>query len=232
MKETYIVQENQRNALWGYETISDTQVQVTWGRLGTTYSTQVKDFPNKSKRDAFIDKMVREKTGKGYKKVNSDDVKKEEKTADILGAQSKVSNFHKISRRDGNSLMVGAEPVDGLVIEVMNSWTKEVSFFWVGRDASQNYQLSSVTVHPTSITYASIYDSNKARRLRELVKQIIEKVKLVVKTMGFAERTLMLGDDDVVSVVNEVKKSGEFSGVDDSVITSLAIGDGRALFLD
>ena len=49
---------------------------------------------------------------------------------------------------------------------------------------------------------------------------------------GFANRTLFLGDDSFDSVVDEVKKTGEFSAVDDSVINSLITGKDRVLFLE
>ena len=49
--------------------VQGTQVTVRFGRIGTQGQTQTKSFPDEAAAAKHVDKLVREKTGKGYHEV-------------------------------------------------------------------------------------------------------------------------------------------------------------------
>ena len=50
-------------------TVSDEVMTVRYGRIGTAGQTQTKSFASAAKAQAECDKLIREKTGKGYQAV-------------------------------------------------------------------------------------------------------------------------------------------------------------------
>ena len=46
--------------------VTDNQVTVYYGRLGTNGQTQSKSFPDATKAQQYADKVVAQKLGKGY----------------------------------------------------------------------------------------------------------------------------------------------------------------------
>jgi predicted DNA-binding WGR domain protein len=63
-------------------TLSGTSFTVRYGRIGSNGQTQEKSFPSAAKAKAEYDKLVKEKTGKGYVEVGGDAPKVEAPTAD------------------------------------------------------------------------------------------------------------------------------------------------------
>jgi uncharacterized protein (TIGR02996 family) len=49
--------------------VSGSSFTVTYGKVGTAGQTQTKSFPSSEKAQAEADKLIREKTGKGYKET-------------------------------------------------------------------------------------------------------------------------------------------------------------------
>jgi predicted DNA-binding WGR domain protein len=47
-------------------TTSDTSVTVRYGRIGTSGQEQTKTFPDQAAADKHANKLISEKTGKGY----------------------------------------------------------------------------------------------------------------------------------------------------------------------
>lgn len=50
--------------------VSGTDVTVRYGRIGSNGQTQTKSFPDGSAATKHADKLVREKTAKGYRETN------------------------------------------------------------------------------------------------------------------------------------------------------------------
>lgn len=53
--------------------VNGTDFTVTYGKVGTAGQTQTKSFPNADKARAEADKLIREKTGKGYRETTPTD---------------------------------------------------------------------------------------------------------------------------------------------------------------
>lgn len=64
------------NNKWWQADLQGTTVYVSWGRVGDSGQSQVKDFPDVQKAEKFIDKKVKEKEAKGYKKLATLDSQK------------------------------------------------------------------------------------------------------------------------------------------------------------
>ena len=62
--------EGSSSKFWEIE-LGDTSFDVRWGRIGTSGQSQTKSFPTAAKAQAEHDKLVKEKTGKGYAEVGA-----------------------------------------------------------------------------------------------------------------------------------------------------------------
>jgi predicted DNA-binding WGR domain protein len=51
--------------------VSDKEVTVCFGRIGTAGQKQTKSLPTEAKATDHAEKLIREKTAKGYKEVSS-----------------------------------------------------------------------------------------------------------------------------------------------------------------
>ena len=60
--------EGSSNKFWEID-VADVALTVRYGRIGTAGQTQTKSFASAAKAQAEHDKLVREKTGKGYVEV-------------------------------------------------------------------------------------------------------------------------------------------------------------------
>ena len=61
--------EGKSSKFWEIELNGDS-FDVRWGRIGTNGQSQTKSFANTAKAQAEHDKLVAEKTGKGYEAVD------------------------------------------------------------------------------------------------------------------------------------------------------------------
>jgi uncharacterized protein (TIGR02996 family) len=62
---TFVSQDEKSNKFWNIE-LKGKSFTIQFGRVGTAGQTQVKDFPDEAKAKKEHDKLVAEKTGKGY----------------------------------------------------------------------------------------------------------------------------------------------------------------------
>src|SRR5262245_32071776 len=67
---TFEFKDGKSNKFWNIE-LTGNSYTVTFGRIGTAGQTQTKDFPSEEKAQAAYDKLVAEKTGKGYVETSS-----------------------------------------------------------------------------------------------------------------------------------------------------------------
>jgi predicted DNA-binding WGR domain protein len=70
MKRTFVFQEGNSQKFWSIE-VKGTDFTVTYGRLGTAGQSQTKSFETKEKCQKESDKLIAEKTKKGYKELGS-----------------------------------------------------------------------------------------------------------------------------------------------------------------
>jgi len=47
-------------------TVDDTTVTTRWGKIGANGQTKVEDFDDSTKAQKAADKLIKQKTGKGY----------------------------------------------------------------------------------------------------------------------------------------------------------------------
>lgn len=67
-KRRFEFQEGSSNKFWEVE-LNGNSVKTTWGRIGTDGQSKSKDFADASKAQAEYDKLIKEKTSKGYKEA-------------------------------------------------------------------------------------------------------------------------------------------------------------------
>ena len=62
---TFEFKDDKSNKFWNIE-LKDTEFTVTFGKIGTKGQSKTKSFPSAEKAQKEYDKLVAEKTGKGY----------------------------------------------------------------------------------------------------------------------------------------------------------------------
>ncbi len=62
---TFQFSDAKSHKFWNID-VTDTSFTVTYGKIGTAGQTQIKDWPTAEKAQSEAEKLVREKTGKGY----------------------------------------------------------------------------------------------------------------------------------------------------------------------
>jgi len=133
-KETklYVNKEGSSNKFWSYE-IDGLAVTVKWGRVGLEGQKKVFGFKNFSGIDRFINRRVREQLGKGYKEIDRPGLAQEVQIAKTMGAQHKINRIEYVGLRKNKdrggrlNLLLNYDPSQWIYVEVINSWTKEVS---------------------------------------------------------------------------------------------------------
>ena len=63
--ERYEFSDGKSNKFWQIEQIG-AELHISWGKIGTSGQSQVKDFDSDAKAEAAKAKLIKEKTGKGY----------------------------------------------------------------------------------------------------------------------------------------------------------------------
>lgn len=61
--------EGTSSKFWEIEPAAGGELNIRWGRIGTAGQSQTKSFGDDAKAEAAMDKLVKEKTGKGYAEV-------------------------------------------------------------------------------------------------------------------------------------------------------------------
>lgn len=96
-------------------------LQIRWGKIGTNGQSQTKEFESDSKAQLAYDKLVKEKTGKGYIEIgnqpaNNQDAATSAKQADHAPAAKASSKKAKASLTDSASAAATAEPASELTV--------------------------------------------------------------------------------------------------------------------
>ena len=132
----YINREDQHNKYWQYRQ-EGLSVHVSWGRIGGKSDSQVKTFSNPASLHAFIDDKVSEKLRKGYREASETELKKEAQTAQSLGIENKIKRLLWVDLKGKTLALLGNyDPSKYIYVEVLNSWSKDVTRLLLSRNGS------------------------------------------------------------------------------------------------
>lgn len=233
MEQIWVCKEEQHNKVWSYQIISENSVLVKWGRLGVLGQSQTKTFPSQSKMQDFINKKISEKEKKGYKKTNQQEVKKDAQIAQELGVQNKINRIQFVDKKNKKLSFLGQyDPKRYVYVEILNSWSKEVSRYLLSKD--QSYKIDSIAEVNRTIEFDNIsecYSDKFVQVVRKVLREIASKVGVAVaKFAALGARSLSLGDDDEDIFVGGSSALDEILGeVGESVISKQVVSKFAAL---
>lgn len=241
----YKVQVGNRNAFWGYTYKSDGRsVEYRYGRIGATGNTTEKAYRDQYVRDREVEKKITEKLKEGYKPETAEGLKKEVAVAEALGSQYKIQQLKFVSNRSDNAFSFGKQydPELGVVIELLNSWTKESDYLYLNRTESlelcgrSGNNTSQIGDTLTCTMMRDYPDTRKARAIRDFLKSTAQAVaKIITMSFGMADRKLHLGDDEDTSetelIVDAINKQSAGSGIGQQAMFSFAALGSRMLDL-
>lgn len=186
----FINRENQSNKYWKYE-VNGLSVHVSWGRIGGTSESQVKTFSSQGGMHAFISDKVSEKLRKGYREASENELKKEVQTAKSLGIENKIQRLLWVELSGRTLRLLNAyDPAKYVYVEVLNSWSKEITRLLLSRSGS--WQLSdSISEFDRTISFDTRRPvSGERERFANTVRQMLRDMAVTVtealKTVKFA----------------------------------------------
>lgn len=245
-KGLYKVQVNNRNAFWSYEYTGTSSVLFRWGRIGQTGQQKPKDFGDPYARDRAVEKKIAEQLRDGYQPETEEGLRKEIQVADALGTQYKIQHLHFPTGRIGNQFTLSKDydPAEGVIVEIMNSWTKESEFLHLTRTDSivlGGGRIIGRASSPTACTFTSTSPCKKeawVRAIRKFIKDTAKVVsKIILEQFGMVNRVLDLGtpQEDIgfeTTLVEMVRKQDTSSSmVGEQVLMSFAALGSRVLDL-
>jgi predicted DNA-binding WGR domain protein len=164
---------------------------VSWGRIGGKSDSQVKTFSNPSSLHAFIDDKVSEKLRKGYREASETELKKEAQTAQSLGIENKIKRLLWVDLKGKTlALLSNYDPSKYIYVEVLNSWSKEVTRLLLSRSGS--WQLGAgISQYDRTISFSARNPvSGEGERFANTVRQMLRDMAVTVaaalKTVKFA----------------------------------------------
>jgi predicted DNA-binding WGR domain protein len=186
----FINRENQSNKYWKYE-VNGLSVHVSWGRIGGTSESQVKTFCSQGSMHAFISDKVSEKLRKGYRDASENELQKEVQTAKSLGIENKIQRLLWVELSGRTLRLLNAyDPAKYVYVEVLNSWSKEVTHLLLSRSGS--WQLSdSISEFDRTISFdtrrpVSGERERFANTVRQMLREMAVTVTKALKTVKFA----------------------------------------------
>lgn len=182
----YINREDQHNKYWQYR-VEGLSVHVSWGRIGGNSDSQVKTFSNPASLHAFVDGKISEKLRKGYREASETELKKEAQTAKSLGIENKIKRLLWVDLTGKTLALLNTyDPSKYIYVEVLNSWSKEVTRLLLSR--SGTWQLGI-----TRIGYGS-----KAFEVSDVTAE--EAARIALEQAGNHDFTEMNSEYEVLSV--------------------------------
>lgn len=88
----WVCQEDKHNKWWTFE-VSGNTVTTKFGRIGQKGQSSSKTFRDTWSRDAYANKKMSEKTGKGYNPISKEDFDLLRLQAEIMGTGSKIEGI-------------------------------------------------------------------------------------------------------------------------------------------
>ena len=89
----FIHDRGKHNKFWSYETDSNHNVTVSWGRLGTKGQSKTFEFDSSWAAQGFAEKKVHEKKRKGYREVDAEVFGLKQVQAELIGAGCKIEEL-------------------------------------------------------------------------------------------------------------------------------------------
>ncbi len=187
---------------------------------------------------------IREKEKKFYKKSNSNQLNEENNLAQLIGIQNKISRILWVDKTRKNDEFVQLDEYDPnkyIYVEVINSWTKEITRLLLSRDNS--YKINSgITEYNRKIHLNSnlrnISSTNSfVLAVRQLLMNISKSIQDVIKTVKFGAVGIRnLFDEDsndsaLAKEVDEKLESIQTSAIDIGVMHKFAAMGSRSLEL-
>lgn len=186
----FINRENQSNKYWKYE-VNGLTVHVSWGRIGGTTESQVKTFSSHGSMHDFINTKVSEKLRKGYREASENELHKEVQTAKSLGIENKIQRLLWVELSGRTLRLLNAyDPAKYVYVEVLNSWSKEITRLLLSRSGS--WQLNdSISEFDRTISFETKRPvSGERERFANTVRQMLRDMAVTVtealKTVKFA----------------------------------------------
>ena len=186
----FINRENQSNKYWKYQ-VNGLSVHVSWGRIGGSAESQVKTFPSQGSMHAFISDKVSEKLRKGYREASENELQKEVQTAKSLGIENKIQRLLWVELSGRTLRLLNAyDPAKYVYVEVLNSWSKEITRLLLSRSGS--WQLSdNISEFDRTISFDTRRPvSGERERFANTVRQMLRDMAVTVtealKTVKFA----------------------------------------------
>lgn len=225
------------NKFWAVNQIGPGSCEVRWGRIGTSGQKQTKTFSSTHSMTLFIDRKISEKLSEGYVAVSTEDLQKEVQTARELGTQFKISRMEFITSAVSNGLVFGNEyfPDNGVFVEIMNSWSKEVTHLFLSRKDA--FELVGVKFNADGCTFAkqtTHTDHSWVAAIRKRLKDIAEAiVKITTQTFGNVHRALAIDDDEdktiMATIIDQAHKMPGSAQLGDQLIMKFATLGARTL---
>ena len=223
------------NKFWGYDIVNATDVKVRWGRIGLAGQDQIKSFGSSYERDRFIAKKTKEKEDEGYKKEEEKRLEKEVVAAKALGTQFKIQRFEFAYRVEKPKTAAMELNIIGeynenqwVYVEVLNSWSKEMSRFLLS--TKESIEIDNVSESNRKIFCGSFRPvvSDFVRGVRAYLKHLSEQVVEAVqrRVVGLTSRKLTL---DGVVTSNSLVAAGVSASVDVSDEISESTGAAKAV---
>ena len=188
---TFINKIDQSNKFWRYTFLAGNAVQVEWGRIGLSGQSQVKNFSSNWERQRYIEKMVAEKLGKGYEESSEDGLKAEVKTAQTLGHKNKIKRMEWVDLKGRTlSILNAYDPKRYIYVEVLDSWSKEVTRLLISRN--ENWEIrGSISESSRRISFndrGAVFGEKMkfVEAVRQKLKDLAIMVTEAIKTIKFA----------------------------------------------
>ena len=247
-RATYIVSEGNRSAFWTYEYLDDQNfsVKYTYGRLGLPPSSlsppTIKPHTSAAHREKEVGKKITEKLRKGYKLQTEEQVKQEQDIAGALGAQYKINSIKFVGSQSGRSFEFSSEydPNRGVIVEIINSWSKETNYIFMNRTDAWSLDGCSTTAGGI-FTCTRLQDNYRTNWVDAIKKRLRDTAEILhrVVTQKFATlgvRKLTIGDDEddenmmiAKDVVATAMASSNIGNVSEQVLFQFAALGARKL---
>lgn len=216
-KTMFICSEGTSNKWWGYEKSADgLTVTVEYARVGLECKKpDIKTFRSSYEADRFINSKVDEKTKKGYRLVQQEELQKEERKANNIGFRNKIDETKWVRLEDKELAEIkNYDPIHWMYVKLTDSWSNETRHFILNRQDAM--ELESVTHRAGGLRFArGSRPRGKAAELveglRRNLRDLLNEVREAVQTVQFAAlgvRKLDIGGD-----------SDEFNVLDEKVVS-------------
>lgn len=252
MAEThyFVCQSGKSNKFWEY-TLDGCKVTKRYGRIGGHVTeapkTYYSEYAAKIAIEAEANKKLNPPPGKDqYVEVDREKLEKETEVAELLGTRYKIQRLEYLATQwDESHAMADVDvqfsqyydPACGVYVEILESWTKEVTYLLLNKKVSMTFRAGHATADGASLSMGwgagSSFVEGVRKWLRTL-RQVVEEVAIQFGAIG--ARALSIDDDEpaisaptMASIVKAA--AAKSSGTNDQVLSKFAALGARMLDL-